>query len=145
MKKLFSIAVVLLLTCVFVPKVNAQSDVYTMKSQYNVALDTVTNTGTKYMYVTTTNAHENVSIQAVVTKTSGTAAGYMYIQGSLDGVNYVGNIATTDSAAVSNVTTNTYIFTMSTKAYKYYRLAYTGSGTMVCTLKGYFLSNNPNK
>lgn len=123
----------------------ASAQVTNMVSQYSQTTDTVTNTGTKYMYVTVPSSHENVSIQSVVTKTSGTAAGYVYIQGSLDGVNYVGNIATTDSAAVSNVTTNTYIFTMSTKAYKYYRLAYTGSGTMVCTLKGYFLSNNPNK
>ena len=123
----------------------ASAQVTSMTSQYSQTTDTVTNTGTKYMYITVPSSHENVSIQSVVTKTSGTAAGYVYIQGSLDGVNYVGNIATTDSAAVSNVTTNTAIFTMSSKQYKYYRLAYTGSGTMVCTLKGYFFSNNSNK
>lgn len=122
---------------------NAQ--VTNMTSRYSNTTDTVSNTDTKYMYVTVTASHENVSIQPVITKVSGTVAGTYFIQGSLDGTNYVSNIVSTDSVTATNVTTNTYIWALTSKAYKYYRIGYTGSGTMSTTLKGYFLSNNPNK
>lgn len=123
----------------------ADAQVTNMVSRYSNTTDTVANTDTKYMYVTVTASHENVSIQPVITKVSGTVAGTYFVQGSLDGTNYVSNIVASDSVTATNVTTNTVVWVLDSKAYKYYRVGYTGSGTMNATLKSYFLSNNPNK
>jgi len=123
----------------------ASAQVTQMTSRYSNTTDTVANTDTKYMYITVTASHENVSIQPVITKVSGTVAGTYFVQGSLDGTNYVSDIVTTDSVTATNVTTNTKIWVLDSKAYKYYRVGYTGIGTMNATLKAYFFSNNPNK
>lgn len=139
MKKLFLIAILGLFSFA------ADAQVTNMVSRYSNTTDTVANTDTKYMYVTVTASHENVSIQPVITKVSGTVAGTYFVQGSLDGTNYVSNIVASDSVTATNVTTNTVVWVLDSKAYKYYRVGYTGSGTMNATLKSYFLSNNPNK
>jgi hypothetical protein len=139
MKKFILIAVLGLFTFA------ASAQVSNMTSQYSQTTDTVTNAGTKYMYITSSNSQENISVQAVITKTSGTVAGTYFIQGSLDGTNYVSDIVASDSVTATNVTTNTKIWVLDSKAYKYYRVGYTGNGTMVATLKGYFFYNNPNK
>lgn len=125
------------------------------KSVYGLTLDTVTNTATNTLKVRAQQWYKTISIQAVVTKLSGTAAGTVTLQGSNDGTNYntvstsyllgtftapytTGGVAT---MSVSNITTNTKIFTLIGSPYEYYRLSYTGSGTMSCTLKGYVLGN----
>lgn len=118
---------------------NAQ--VTNMVSGYGNPTDTVTNAGSNYVYITSPNPWQNISVQPVITKISGTVAGTYYLQGSLDNTNWVSVVG--DSATATNVTTNTRIWKESTKAYKYYRIGYTGSGTMAATLRGYFFTNNP--
>lgn len=104
-------------------------------TSYGNALDTVTNTATK----TTTpfrvsNFHTGVSAEAVVTKISGTVGGTLALQGSLDGTNWVtiGN-ATTPSDASANYSFNT------TAAWYYYRISYTGTGTMSASIKSFIM------
>jgi hypothetical protein len=122
----------------------------------SVATSTVTNTATGYCTKRSRAWYDDISIQAVVTKVSGTAAGTVTLQGSLDGTNFVTvptnylfdvtgqepyKVDDTATLTVTDVTTSTKIFTVIGSPFQYYRLSYTGSGTMVCTLKGYFLGN----
>ena len=134
---------------------NSNNAVVNAKSIWNQTSDTVVNTATEVLTVRAQQDFATVSIQAVVTKISGTAAGTVTLQGSNDGTNYVtvstsyllGTFTapyTTGGAAtlsVTNVTTNTKIFTLIGSPYAYYRLSYTGSGTMSCRLRGYVLGN----
>ena len=105
---------------------------------------TVTNTGVDYVSAQVSNWYNTVSIQSVVTKISGTVAGTVTLQGSVDGNGYVtvdSNFANFTSFSPTNQTTNTRIFVVTGSPYKYYRLSYTGAGTMAATLKGYVLPN----
>lgn len=125
---------------------------YNMLSAYGKVTDTVTNTGVNTLLIKVNNWYKTVSIQAIVHKVSGTAAGTVTLQGSNDGLNFVTvntlylttlvPYFTTGAAATlscSNVTDQSSIFTLIGSPYEYYRLSYTGSGTMVCTLKGVVL------
>ncbi len=141
MKKLLVIAAIALGACT----ANAQSSavsVSDMKSEYTLNTDTVTNAATVYMTVTTTAAWANISVQPIITKISGTVAGTYYLQGSIDGTNYVSIVG--DSATATNVTTNTIVFTAD-PIYKYYRVGYTGSGTMSAILRSKFRVQNQYK
>lgn len=114
-------------------------------SSYSLTSDTATNTGTTYLQITLNNYYEKVSFQPVVTKISGTAGGTVTLQGSIDGTNYVTvntSYSTAQTMSVSNTTTNTALLTVTSSPYRYYRLSYTGTGTMSCTLKGYVSASN---
>lgn len=102
-------------------------------TSYGNALDTVSNTATK----TTTaykvaNFNKGVSIGVVVTKISGTVGGSLVLQGSPDGTNWftIGN-ATTPSDASANYSFNT------TVGWNYYRISWTGTGTMSASFKSF--------
>jgi hypothetical protein len=114
-------------------------------SSYSLTSDTATNTGTTYLQISLTKFWHKAEIQAVVTKVSGTAAGTVTVQGSIDGTNYVtvdANYISSSTMTVTNVATSTKMFTITSSPYLYYRLSYTGSGTMVCTMKGVISLNN---
>lgn len=140
MKKIFILGLIALCGLFVSP---AKAQVSNMLSNYGLALDTVTNAGSNYNYLTTTATQTNISVQPVITKISGTVAGTYYLQGSLDGTNYKSIVG--DSATATNVTTNTVIWVLDNRNYKYYRIGYTGSGTMVATMRGYFFYQNNNK
>lgn len=117
----------------------------TMVSNYDLTSDTITNTGSGYVGFTIDKYYEKISFQPVVTKLSGTAGGTVTLQGSNDGINYVTVNSSYVSAAtmsVTNVTTSTALLVVTSSPYRYYRLSYTGSGTMSCTLKGYLSASN---
>src|ERR1051325_2683686 len=61
-----------------------------MVSRYSVALDTVTNTGSKNMTVAhpVSGAKQTVTISTINTTLTGTLAGIARLYGSTDGVNY---------------------------------------------------------
>lgn len=102
-------------------------------SGYGNALDTVTNTGTKYASVLVgSTATKAFSIVVKVTKISGTVGGTISWQGSNDGTNYFTITTTTPSDASAN-----YGYAIYTPhAYKYYRVSWTGSGTMSASISG---------
>jgi len=117
----------------------------TMLSSYSLTSDTITDTGSGYVAITIDKYWEKVSFQPVVTKLSGTAAGTVTLQGSNDGTNFVtvnSSYVSATTMTVTNVTTSTALLTVTSSPYKYYRLSYTGSGTMSCTLKGYVSFSN---
>lgn len=104
------------------------------------ATDTVTNAGSETATLKVVAPYKVVSIQAVVTKLSGTVAGTVILQASNDGVNYIS--VGSDTLSNANVTTNTHFWTVEPSKYLYYRLKATGSGTMSAILKGYFIGRN---
>lgn len=105
----------------------------------------VTNTGTATSTTTVTDTYKQISIQAVFTKTSGTLAGTATLQGSLDGTNYltVPTAVTVAGAAtytVTDVASQSVIFIINNAPYKYYRVSWTGTGTMIGTLASYLMA-----
>lgn len=134
----------------------AKHSVNNMLSDISATSDTVTNTGTGYVQLQIKGTYSNVAIQAVVSKISGTVAGTVTLQGSNDGTNFVtlDNSYSVDFAtsapyttggattlSCSDVTTNSKIFVINGSPYAYYRLSYTGSGTMSARLRGYLMPN----
>jgi hypothetical protein len=119
---------------------------FTLKAQVamTIAGSPVTNTGTATATATINNSYETATIQAVFTKTSGTLGGTATLQASLDGTNYatVATQATVAGAAtytVTDVASQSVIFIINKAPYKYYRVSWAGTGTMVGTLAAYIL------
>jgi len=104
-------------------------------TSYGNSLDTVVNAGAK---VTTpslgvvSNFGKGVTAHVIVTKISGTVGGTLALQGSLDGTNWstIGS-ASTPTDATANYSFNT------TVGWRYYRISYTGTGTMSASFKSY--------
>lgn len=115
-----------------------------MLSPFNVVKDTTDNTATSYVTLGVERWYNTVTIQSVVTKISGTVAGTVTLQGSVDGTNYVTvNSSYTDVTSYSptNVATSSKLFVVTGSPYRYYRLSYTGAGTMSASHRGYVLPN----
>jgi hypothetical protein len=97
---------------------------------YSNALDTVSNTGSKNLVKQVPGSYKALSIVLVVTKISGTVGGSYKFQGSNDGTNYA-TLATdtlTDASAV-------FSYKEVDKAFQYYRVLVTGTGTMSASIK----------
>jgi len=128
MKKILSILMLLTIG------LNAQVVTTMVKSATTMTNTTAVTATLQTQYVT-----ENTSIQAVVTKSTGTIAGTVALSASLDGTNYVA--LTSSTLALTDQTTNTAVFPLSKNPYLYYKLTFTGSGTMVGTPNGYLFSS----
>jgi hypothetical protein len=130
MKKLISI----MLFAFVALAINAQSG---KAVQLPVILgDTITNTATAYKIITVTGGYQTLAIQPVLTKVSGTAAGTVTMYGSQDGTNYypLGDtlLMQDHAAAVSK------LFKYTDPGYTYYKISYTGVGTMVVKWKVWY-------
>lgn len=84
-------------------------------------------------------AYGNLSLQFVVTKTSGTVAGTVYVEASNDGVNYVRPFGGNDSLNLADQAVNTKVLNVGISPYAYYRARVTTSGTMVAVLTGFYV------
>jgi hypothetical protein len=104
--------------------------------------DTITDTGSISKPLAIKKQYSAGSIQAVVTKGTGTVAGTTILQYSVDGVNYKTFNAVGDTLAHTNVATNSKIWPLTTVIYPYYRLVSTGSGTMSALIRGYAYLKN---
>lgn len=105
----------------------------------NLTIDTVTNTGTSYV-TTRKMADLNVTyttIQVNVTKISGTVGGTISLQGSLDGTNFKALNTAETQTALATVTatdaTNVYHWRLNGSPFLYYRVSWTGTGTMAAS------------
>lgn len=115
-----------------------------MLSPFSAVKDTTDNTAESYVTLGVERWYNTITIQSVVTKISGTVAGTVTLQGSLDGTNYNtvdSNYCTVTSYSPTNQTTNTKLFVVTGSPYRYYRLSYTGAGTMSASHRGYVLPN----
>ncbi len=125
----------------------AKAQTYTMTGTYSP--DTVTNTATKACSLKVSNPYRQVTIGAFITKISGTVAGTVTLQGSLDGVNFFtvdssaiqtdGNINSPATYTATNVASQLKVWILNYTPYLWYKLSYTGSGTMSAKFNGYLL------
>lgn len=128
---------VLLLLCVFTfGGLDARAQV-NLVSEHGLVRDTVTNTGTAYLQARIAGHKNTLGFHVVVTAISGTVAGTITLQGSNDGVNFV---ALTDTTSVPSIPAKTvanasasYAFWLQGSPFLYYRVSWTGSGTMVAS------------
>ena len=107
----------------------AQKSVLTMTGS-----DTIVNTASVSVSQTYSSEYGNVAFQAIVVKVSGTVAGTVILQGSLDGSNYIS--IGIDTLALTDVATQSHLWSVDANPYKYYRLIGTGSGTMAAIISG---------
>ncbi len=153
MKKLhLLIAAILLLAISFVAPTQANAqDVKTIIP--TPADDTLTNADTATVYIS--NATSGVgsvstavaessarSVECLLTKLSGTAAGSVKLQGSVDGTNYI----TISTDTFTNITSNVFVYSMRSSTgdliYKQYRVQFITSGTVSAIPKVYYLRRN---
>lgn len=91
-------------------------------------------------YLTLTAGYSTVSIQPVVTKTSGTVLAGVKIYGTIDGTNYVLIGAVSDSLACTNQTTNTKIWSITNCPYPKIKIVGQGYGTMNALLTVWYVA-----
>lgn len=97
---------------------------YAKTSGGAVVLDTSTNATQRYMYSPVFQPAKPLhSVQYVGTKLSGYIKGSVALLGSVDGTNFT--LASNDSITLSNATTNTYIWDISNKLRRYYKVRIT--------------------
>lgn len=122
----------------------AKRTAFPMLSNVGLSSDTTANTGTSHLTLPVTQWYNTMTIQSVITKISGTVGGTVLLQGSNDGTNY-NTVSSTYADVVSYVptdqATNTKIFVITGSPYRYYRVSYTGTGTMSASHKAYLLPN----
>lgn len=133
-------------------KESGSSDVSKLMTYNAITTNTVTNTGTAYLGIKLTSWFTSVSFQVNCTKVSGTQGGTVTLQGSNDGINYLtvntGYISNDVTAApyttggsathtATDVAVSKKIFVLRGSPYQYYRVSWTGTGTMKSTMKCY--------
>jgi hypothetical protein len=117
----------------------------------NLQTDTVTNAGTGYVQVKTSTPLgpklcNSTVISAVLTEISGTTGGTVTIMGSIDGTNYKA-ITTADTqtsittATALDVASQVFTWRLVGSPYPYYRVSWTGTGTMSATVAAKLFRN----
>jgi hypothetical protein len=101
--------------------------------------DTVVNTATVTKVIDITGAYKGVVIQAKSTKISGTVAGTIKLQASIDGTLYTDVTSQTGSA--TDVASMQLLFYATAPLARYYRVTWTGTGTMSAVLSVKYLVN----
>lgn len=108
-----------------------------------IEIAAVVNTNAETEYLSTgrvPGASGNFSLQVVVSKTSGTVAGTVTPQYSLDGTNFIA-IPGLTALTLTDQATNTQIWTVTDKKALYYRMAVTTTGTVATSSVGYYLED----
>lgn len=108
------------------------------KAQTPVALSQTTsnptgailNTSVDTLSITLNGYYKVIGIQPVVTKATGTMAGTAILYGSINGTNYV---AVGDTLTLTNVTTNTAVWSIESSPYKSFRILVGGATTVTGT------------
>lgn len=114
----------------------AHAQLLDLKSIYSLTSDTVTNTATVTLssIKTTPGRATSTTVWVAVTKISGTVGGTITLMGSLDGTNYKAINTSDTQTALATVTatdaTNTYHWRLAGSPFQYYRVSWTGTGTM---------------
>lgn len=100
--------------------------------------DTVTNTATNFVTSPKSYGTNNlITVQVNVTKISGTVGGVISLQGSVDGVTFkaitLENAQTVLPTITATDATNVYHFRLSSNPFLFYRVSWTGTGTMAAS------------
>jgi hypothetical protein len=105
----------------------------------NLTLDTVTNTATNYVTTRVPLKGEaiNTTVQVNVIAISGTVGGTISLLGSLDGTNFKAIVTEETQTALATITaanaTAAYTWRLKGSPYLYYRVSWTGTGTMAAS------------
>jgi len=109
-------------------------------------LDTITNTATNTLssLKMAPNTSASTTVWVTVTKISGTVGGTITLQGSLDGtawkaVNTMGT-QTAMAAVTATDASNTYHWYLTGCPFQYYRVSWTGTGTMAASFSAKILA-----
>jgi hypothetical protein len=142
MKNFLFIAVLLIAASAFNIETKAQSK--TLLSPYTLSSDTVTNTGTAYLTVRASqNNTSYTTVQVVVTKISGTVGGTISLQGSVDGSSYKALNTEETQTALATITaadaSGVYHWRLRGNPFQYYRVSWTGTGTMAASFTSQLL------
>lgn len=119
----------------------------TMRNASASSTETITNGGTGILTGNVRGHKNTITVQVTITKTSGTVAGTLTLQGSLDNVSYKaallpnGVSTAVNTYTATDVASQTFIWQLDKNAYNYWRISYTGSGTMVATMTGVLLAH----
>ena len=137
----FSACLALSVSC----EVQAQGKLLDLTSVYNLTRDTVVNTATIYLTSPRlAGTKDMATIQVNVTKISGTVGGTISLLGSLDGTNFKAlNTAETQTALATVTATdasNVYHWRLNGNPFLYYRVSWTGTGTMSASFTAKVLS-----
>lgn len=127
------------------PHIEAQAQSRSLLSPYSLSSDTVTNGGTAYLTIRGDQKNTSyTTIQVVVTKISGTVGGTISLQGSVDGTSYKAlNTAETQTALATITATdasNVYHWRLTGNPFQYYRVSWTGTGTMAASFTSQLFS-----
>jgi hypothetical protein len=87
--------------------------------------DTITNSTAEYQYGKVVGTNQAITVSVLLTKGTGTPAGTLYFQGSLDGTVW----KTISSDALTNTTTQELVYNQDPVYYTYYRVYVAASGT----------------
>jgi hypothetical protein len=125
--------------------VQAQGKILDLTSVYSLTRDTVTNTATIFLTSPRmAGTKDMATIQVNVTKISGTVGGTISLLGSLDGTNFKAlNTAETQTALATVTATdasNVYHWRLNGNPFLYYRVSWTGTGTMAASFTAKILS-----
>lgn len=143
MKKILILAA-LVLSLLATIAYSASAQVKTFTQPYGMARDTVTNTGTAYVSLHNPGAKSQITVRVTITKVSGTVAGTITLMGSFDGTTYKALVAPNSATALATYTaadaTGVYDWILADNPYNYWRVSYTGAGTMVAYLNAQALT-----
>lgn len=133
MKKMFLALVTIALMVTICPTVEAQTT-KSLLSVYSITSDTVVNTATVTLSASNRGGGHATTVWVAVTKISGTVGGTLTLQGSFDGTTYKAVNTPDTQTALATVTatdaSNTYHWRLAGNPFPYYRVSWTGTGTM---------------
>lgn len=92
------------------------------------ATDTITNAVSKSQFAIVNGSNVHFTIQSTLTKISGTVAGTVKPQGSVDGITYF-DIPNQTALTLTDVASQGTIWVISNSPYQYYKVLVTPSGT----------------
>jgi hypothetical protein len=134
---------ILLFAFLAVATIETKAQVGNFLSIYSITSDTVVNTATIYLQspAMTPAAATSTTIWIAVTKISGTVGGTITLQGSLDGTNFKAINTVDTQTALATITatdaSNTYHYRLAASPFPYYRVSWTGTGTMSASFRAY--------
>lgn len=132
MKKLLLIAVLMLTVVSFGqvtgPKLSWKAIGNLLSAPTHATTDTITNATAKFQYAIVYGSNRHITLQSTLDKISGTVAGTVKPQGSVDGVLYT-DIAGQTAFTLTDVAQQTCTFVIAPSSYQFYRIAVTPSGT----------------
>lgn len=116
----------------------SQTTATTMPGSNGLAIDTVSNTGTETWTLKVPAYQKTVAVQFKATKINGTVAGTVTLQCSLNGTDYFAYPSASTFTA-TDVASQTTGWRIDNSAFLYYRVSWTGSGTMSASGRAWIL------